>query len=68
MPQGPRTERVGEGFREILAEAIQKLKAKATTLTGVGYKGTHVASINLKPGQWTFFSPGGKKNYFIVAA
>jgi hypothetical protein len=48
--------------------AIQKLKAKATTLTGVGYKGTHVASINLKAGQWTFFSPGGKKNYFIVAA
>ena len=26
MPQGPRTERVGEGFREILAEAIHKLK------------------------------------------
>ena len=26
MPQGPRTERVGEGFREILAQAIQKLK------------------------------------------
>jgi len=47
--------------------AIQKLKAGATTLTGVGYKGTHVASINLKAGQWTFFSPGGKKNYFIVA-
>jgi hypothetical protein len=48
--------------------AIQKLKAGATTLTGVGYKGTHVASINLKAGQWTFFSPGGKKNYFIVSA
>jgi ribosome-binding factor A len=26
MAQGPRTERVGEGFREILAEQIQKLK------------------------------------------
>jgi hypothetical protein len=48
--------------------AIQKLKAGATTLTSVPYKGTHVASINLKAGQWTFFSPGGKKNYFIVAA
>ncbi len=48
--------------------AIQKLKAGATTLTGVGYKGTHVASVTLKAGQWTFFSPGGKKSYFIVAS
>lgn len=48
--------------------AIQKLKAAAITLTGIGYKGTHVASITLKPGQWTFFSPGGGKNYFIVVA
>jgi hypothetical protein len=48
--------------------AIQKLKAAATTLTSVGYKGTHVVSITLKPGQWTFFSPGGHKNYFIVVA
>ncbi len=38
MPQGPRTERVGEGFREILAEAIQKLKDPRigfVTITGV---------------------------------
>jgi hypothetical protein len=48
--------------------AIQKLKAGATTLTSVAYEGTHVASITLKAGQWTFFSPGGKKNYFIVAS
>lgn len=48
--------------------AIQRLKAGATTLTGVGYKGTHVASITLKAGQWTFFSPGGHKNYFIVSS
>jgi hypothetical protein len=47
---------------------IQKLKASATVLTGVGYKGTHVASITLKVGQWTFFTPGGAKNYFIVSA
>ena len=47
---------------------IQRLKAGATTLTSVAYKGTHVASITLKAGQWTFFSPGGHKNYFIVSA
>ena len=46
--------------------AIQKLKGSVLTLTGVAYKGTHVATINLKAGQWTFFSPGGKKSYFIV--
>jgi hypothetical protein len=45
---------------------IEKLKASAIALTGVGYKGTHVKTINLKAGQWTFFSPDGKKNYFIV--
>ncbi len=48
--------------------AIQKLKGSVLTLTGVAYKGTHVATINLKAGQWTFFSPSGKKNYFIVVA
>jgi hypothetical protein len=45
---------------------IQKLKAGAIVLTGIAYKGTHVATINLKAGQWTFFSPNAKKNYFIV--
>ena len=47
---------------------IQKVKASAITLTGIGYKGTHVKTVDLKAGQWTFFSPSGKKNYFIVIA
>jgi hypothetical protein len=47
---------------------IQKLKSSAIDLTSVGYKGTHVKTVNLKAGQWTFFSPSGKKNYFIVVA
>ncbi len=46
---------------------VQKLKSAATALTGVAYKGTHVKSIQLKAGQWTFFTPSGAKNYFIVA-
>jgi hypothetical protein len=46
---------------------IQKLKANPVTLTGTGYKGTHVATINLTPGQWWYFSPPGQKNYFIVS-
>jgi hypothetical protein len=47
---------------------IQRLKAGAITLTGLGYKGTHVRTVDLKAGQWTFFSPGGTKSYFIVVA
>jgi ribosome-binding factor A len=38
MPQGPRTDRVGEEFREILAESIQTLKDPRVgfvTVTGV---------------------------------
>jgi hypothetical protein len=46
--------------------SIQKLKSNAIALTGVGYKGTHVKTVNLKAGQWTFFSPGNPKSYFIV--
>ena len=47
---------------------IQKLKASAIALTAAGYKGTHVKTLDLKAGQWIFFSPGGLKNYFIVVA
>ena len=42
MPQGARTERVGEEFREILAEEIQKLKDPRigfVTVTGVRVSG-----------------------------
>ena len=46
--------------------SIEKLKANAIALTGVGYKGTHIKTVNLKAGQWTFFSPGVPKTYFIV--
>jgi hypothetical protein len=46
--------------------SIEKVKSNAIALTGVGYKGTHIKTVNLKAGQWTFFSPGVSKNYFIV--
>jgi hypothetical protein len=47
--------------------SIQRLKSTEIDLTGVGYKGTHVKTVNLKAGQWMFFSPSGKKYYFIVS-
>jgi hypothetical protein len=46
--------------------SIEKLKSNAIALTGIGYKGTHVKTVDLKAGQWTFFSPGIPKSYFIV--
>ncbi len=55
MPQGPRTERVGEGFREILAEAIHKLKDPRigfVTITGV--KVSHDLRV-----AWVYFTVFG---------
>ena len=46
--------------------SIQKVKSGAIDLTGVGYKGTHVKTVNLKAGQWMFYSPAMRKQYFIV--
>src|SRR5262249_46179650 len=50
MPQGPRTERVGEGFREILAEEVHRLKDPRigfVTITGVGVaRDLHVAWVS----------------------
>ena len=55
MPSGQRTERVGEGFREILAEEIQRLKDPRVgfiTVTGVKVSpDLHVA--------WVYFTAYG---------
>jgi ribosome-binding factor A len=55
VPQGPRTERVGEEFRQILAEAIQELKDPRVgfvTVTGVKVSSDlHVA--------WVYFTSYG---------
>lgn len=58
MPQGPRTDRVGEEFREILAESIQGLKDPRigfVTVTGVKVSpDLHVA--------WVYYTVlGGEK-------
>ena len=57
MPQGPSTERVGEGFREILAEEIQRLKDPRVgfvTVTGVKVSpDLHVA--------WVYYTALGRR-------
>jgi len=48
--------------------AVQVLHGKSTTVTGAAYTGSHDATLQLKPGRWFFFSPGGKKSVFFVTS
>jgi hypothetical protein len=45
---------------------IQQLHRNPLTLTGLAFVGTHKTTVDLKPGQWTFYSYNSKTNYFIV--
>jgi ribosome-binding factor A len=55
MPQGPRTERVGEEFREILAESIQRLKdPRIGFVTVTGVKVSHDLRV-----AWVYFTTFG---------
>jgi hypothetical protein len=45
---------------------IQELRKTPLTLTGVAFIGKHTTTVDLKAGQWTFYSSVGKTNYFIV--
>jgi hypothetical protein len=46
--------------------SVQVLHGKATTVTNAAYTGSHDVTLQLKPGRWFFFSPGGKKSVFFV--
>jgi ribosome-binding factor A len=55
MPQGARTDRVGEEFREILAEEIQKLKdPRVGFVTVTGVKVSHDLRV-----AWVYYSALG---------
>jgi len=55
MPQGSRTERVGEEFREILAESIQRLKdPRVGFVTVTGVKVSHDLRV-----AWVYFTAFG---------
>jgi ribosome-binding factor A len=55
MPQGARTDRVGEEFREILAEEIQKLKdPRVGFVTVTGVKVSHDLRV-----AWVYYSAFG---------
>ncbi len=45
---------------------VQQIRKQPVTLTGVSFVGKQTKTVELKPGQWFFYSPSGKKSYFIV--
>jgi hypothetical protein len=45
---------------------VQLVRKAATAVTGVAFVGTRKVTVLLKPGQWFFYTPSGKKNYFVV--
>ena len=45
---------------------LQRVRKSPVTVTRAGFVGKRTVTLNLTAGQWTFFSPGGRKSYFIV--
>jgi hypothetical protein len=56
-------DRTGKG-----AFVMQQGRKPAITLTGRSFVGTRTVTVDLKPGEWTFYSPAGKKTGFTVIA
>jgi hypothetical protein len=50
------------------AFVMQQLRKPAITLTGLSFIGKRTVTVDLKPGEWTFYSPSGKKTGFTVIA
>jgi hypothetical protein len=46
--------------------AVQVLHGKSTTVTSAPYTGSHDVTLQLKPGRWFYYSPGGRKSVFFV--
>lgn len=47
---------------------MQQLHKPAITLTGLSFVGKRTVTVDLKAGQWLFYSPSGKKTGFTVIA
>jgi len=44
------------------------LHGKPTAVTSTAYTGSHDVTLQLKPGRWFFYTPGGKKSVFFVTS
>jgi hypothetical protein len=47
---------------------VQAIHKRAITLTGISFVGKRTVTVDLKAGQWMFYSPAGKKTYFTVVS
>jgi hypothetical protein len=48
---------------------VQEIRKQPVAVTGVSFVGKRSVTVELKAGQWFFYSPSaGKKNYFVVSA
>jgi hypothetical protein len=45
---------------------VQRLRTAPVAVTGRAFVGSRDVTIALAPGQWYFYTPAGKKSYFIV--
>ena len=48
--------------------SVQVLHGKTSTITKASFVGSQDVTINLKPGRWFFFTPGGAKTTFFVVS
>jgi hypothetical protein len=48
--------------------SLQVLHGKSTAVTSAAYTGSHDVTLQLKPGRWFFFTPGGRKSVFFVTS
>jgi hypothetical protein len=48
--------------------SLQVLHGKPTAVTSPAYTGSHDVTLQLRPGRWFFYTPGGKKSVFFVTS
>lgn len=47
---------------------IDRIRKQPLTLAGPAFVGKRSESVTLTAGQWSYYSPGGHKSYFVVVA
>jgi hypothetical protein len=45
---------------------VQQIRKAPVAVTGGRFVGSHAVTLTLRPGQWYFYSPGGKRHFFFV--
>jgi len=48
--------------------ALAVLNGKALTVTSTTFTGSHDVTVELKPGRWSYFTPGGNRTTFFVGS